>query len=295
MNAIILEIKNRFKQGDILTRLIYVNGGVFVLFLILGILGNLFGFTAINNFLYNSFSLNTGIKNLLFKPWTIVTHQFVHAGIWHLLGNLIMLYFLGKLFLMYFNSKQLLALYFLGGFIGAGVLIVVVNLSPMFSNPISAVGASAAVMAIAIAVCAYNPNQEVFLFGALRVQLKWIGLALILIDLVSFFDGNTGGHIAHLGGAFTGYWFASAYKQGKDITKGVNKWIAKLVRLFSKKNDLTVKYRNHARELNDEEYNYYEKVTQEKVDEILDKISKSGYESLSKKEKEILFQYSKKQ
>lgn len=291
MQSIIQEIKQRFKVGDILTRLIYINIGVFLFLTLSSIVFTLIG----SSFKLGSWlALNTSLPILLVTPWTIITHLFVHQGIFHILGNLLMLYFLGKMFLMYFNSKQLLALYFLGGLIGAGFLLLIVNLSPIFTDNMSAVGASAAVMAIAIAVCTYRPNQEVYLFGMFKIALKWLGLGLILIDLLTFFNGNTGGHIAHLGGAFTGYWFATAYKQGKDITKYINKFLDSLVGVFDKKSKLTVEYRSEARNLSDEDYNYYQKVTQEKIDAILDKISSSGYESLSKEEKDILFKYSKK-
>jgi membrane associated rhomboid family serine protease len=291
MHSIIQEIKQRFKIGDILTRLIYINIGVFLFLILSNIILKLIG----TNFSFSSWlALNTSIPILIVTPWTIITHMFVHEGVFHILGNMMMLYFLGKLFLMYFNPKQLLALYFLGGLIGAGFLLLIVNISPIFNDNMSAVGASAAVMAISIAVCTYRPNQEVFLFGMFKVALKWLGLALILIDLLTFFNGNTGGHIAHLGGAFTGYWFATAYKQGKDITKFINKFLDFFVGLFDKKSKLTVEYRNNARNLSDEDYNYYRTVTQEKIDAILDKISSSGYESLSKEEKDMLFKYSKK-
>jgi membrane associated rhomboid family serine protease len=298
MKEIIEEIKERFKKGDILTRLIYINVSVYALFILIRLISGLSSSGDqslwLVNLVYKITALNTDFFSFIIKPWTLITHQFVHSlSPWHILGNMIMLYFLGKLFLMYFNAKQLLGLYFLGGLIGAGALLIIANISPYFTAPVSAIGASAAVMAISIATCAFAPNQQVFLFGMFRVPLKWIGVGLVVSDLIFFFDNNTGGHIAHLGGAFTGLWFASSMKQGKDITKTINGIIDKLVNRFTKKSNLTVEYRNKAKDLNDEEYNYYKAATQEQIDEILDKINSSGYDSLSKQEKEILFKYSK--
>ena len=297
MKEVINEIKERFKRGDILTRLIYINVGVYALFIIFRLIS---GLTSSGNqsmwlidLIYDFTALNTELLSVIIKPWTLITHQFVHAlSPWHLLGNMVLLYFLGKLFLTYFNSKQLLGLYFLGGLIGATALILIANVSPYFDQPVTAIGASAAVMAISIAACTYAPNQQVFLFGMFRVPLKWIGVGLIVSDLIFFFDNNTGGHVAHLGGAFAGFWFATSMKQGKDVTKTINSFIGWIVTRFSKKSKLTVEYRNNARDLNDDEYNYYKAATQEQIDEILDKINSSGYESLTKKEKEILFKYS---
>jgi hypothetical protein len=207
---------------------------------------------------------------------------------------MLLLYFLGRLFLNYFSSKQLLGLYVLGGLIGAFFLLLIVNISPYFKTEVSAIGASAAVMAIAIATTTYAPKTNVFLFGMFKVQLQWIGLALVISDFLYFYDGNTGGHIAHLGGAATGFWFTNNIKKGTDITKGINAIIDKLVGLFKPKSKLKVEYSKNARNLSDEDYNYYRNATQEEIDTILDKISSSGYDSLSKKEKEILFKHSNK-
>lgn len=295
MTSIWEDLKRQFNSGDILTRLIFINVGVYALYLILYLASGLIlgDKDFLIGFVIEYTALNTNILQLLFRPWTLITHMFVHSmDIFHLLGNMVMLYFLGRLFLTYFSRKQLFGLYLLGGVIGAGALILISNLSPYFPGNVSAVGASAAVMSVSIAACTFAPNQQVFLFGVFKVALKWIALFLVLSDIVFFYDNNTGGHIAHLGGAAVGYWFTTSMRSGKDITSGINAIIDWLTNLFTPGPKLKVEYRQKAKQMTDEEYNYYRKATQDEIDAILDKISASGYDSLTKKEKELLFKHS---
>lgn len=296
MNPIIQEIKQRFQQGDILTRLIYVNAGVFLVLVLFNIIFGLFTAKTFNISYWLALPTNN-LEGFLWKPYTLVTHMFVHrlTDVFHILYNMVMLYFMGRLFLNYFNGKQLFGLYLLGGLISAIALVIITALSPIFNVPGTAVGASAAVMAISIGIVAYTPNTTVMLFGMFPVKLMWIGIFYVLSDLVSFYDPNTGGHLAHLIGAGVGYWFAIAFKQGKDITVGINKWIDVIMNITKPKSKMKVVFnQDQVRKMSDEEYNKTQKATQAEVDAILDKISKSGYDSLTKKEKEILFHYSKK-
>ncbi len=299
MNDIWLDIKQRFQKGDILTKLIYVNGGVFLLSIIFGIIWGLISGSEFSEssslFAYFTALPTNNITGFLFKPYTLITHMFVHVEVFHVLFNMVLLYFMGKLFLNYFSSKQLFGLYILGGLLGAASLLIITNLSPLFSNSGVAYGASAAVMAISIGIIAYTPNTTVNLFGMFPVKLMWIGIFYVVSDLVSFYDSNTGGHLAHLAGAGAGYWFAAAFKQGKDITAGINKIIDSIVGLFKRQPKMKVVYsQEKVRKMTDEQYNVHQKVTQAEIDSILDKISASGYSSLTQREKDILFQYSNK-
>lgn len=299
MNKIWADIKERFQKGDILTRLIYVNAGVFVLSIIFGILWGLFTGSGFSNssWIFASWTAlpTNDITGFIFKPYTLVTHMFVHVDIFHMLFNMLLLYFIGKLFLNYFGSKQLFGLYILGGLIGAFTLLVATNLSPFFKAEGLAYGASAAVMAIAIGIIAYTPNTKVNLFGMFPVKLMWIGAFYVISDLISFYDSNTGGHLAHLAGAATGYWFAAAFKQGKDITTGINEIMDIAFNFFKPKAKMKVVYNQQkVRKMSDEEYNSTQKATQAEIDIILDKISASGYSALTQREKDILFQYSNK-
>ncbi len=299
MKEIWNDIKERFKQGDILTRLIYVNAGVFISSVLFSIV---WGLVTGNNYKSASgifawwFALPTNnIESFVFKPYTLITSMFLHIEFFHLFWNMLLLYFLGKIFLNYFNQKQLFGLYILGGLIGGLVLLIITNVSPYFKDPNIAFGASAGVMAIVIAIVSYTPSTSVNLFGVFPIKILWIGLFFVLSDVFYFYDSNTGGHLAHLAGAAVGYWFASAFKQGRDITLKTNKYILKTKNLFSKKTKMKVVYnQSKVRKMSDADYNSSQKVSQAEIDTILDKISASGYSSLTKKEKDILFQYSNK-
>lgn len=299
MNKIWLEIKDRFQKGDILTKLIYINGSVFLLSILFEIIWGLIpgsAFEDSSNTFADWLALPTkDIKGFIFKPYTIITHMFLHVDISHVFFNMLLLYFMGRMFLNYFSSKQLFGLYLLGGIWGAILLLLITNLSPIFDYPSMALGASSAVMAITISVVAFRPNNTVNLFGIFPVKLIYIGAFFVLSDLIYFYDSNTGGHLAHLAGAGVGYWYTASFKQGKDVTAGINKLIDRFGGMFKRKSKLKVVYsQDKVRKMSDEEYNINQKVSQAEVDLILDKISASGYSSLTKREKDILFQYSNK-
>lgn len=292
----------RIKNGDKLTTLVAINCAIFLLFTILSFPGPIiFGDNRsdyIIQFVYGQLVLSSDLNFLLHKPWTILTHLFVHdmTDVMHLIGNMFLLYFLGKIFLQFFTQKQLLSLYFLSGLVGAALLVLIANLSPFFAGEVRALGASAAVLGVAVSACTYSPNQTVFLFGIIKVPLKYIGLFLVISDFLFFYDGNTGGHIAHLGGAGFGYLFATQIRKGKDYTAFFSKVLSSVTDLFKrvpKKSKMKVAHSRKAQNMSDEEYNKMKKISQEEIDSILDKISKSGYDSLSKKEKEILFRNSR--
>lgn len=299
MNDIVNQIKQSFKNGDLLTKLVFINIGTYLSIVFLRIIFGLFTSITVLQ-LDNTIVKYLGApynnwNELLLKAHTIVTHMFLHIEFNHILSNMILLYFLGKIFLSYFTPKKLLGLYLLGGFIGIGLLEIILFISPNFQESHYAYGASAAVLAIVVATCAHAPNSEVRLFGILPIKLLWLGAGIVLLDLVKMMDGNTGGHIAHIGGALTGYFFATAHKNGKDITKGINNLIDRLVKLFEPRSKLKVVHsQENVRSMSDEDYNKNKKASQEHIDKILDKISVSGYTSLSKQEKEDLFKFSNK-
>ena len=301
MSSIIEDVKQKYKNGNMLIKVIFVNVAVYVAMVVINmVLPLIIGEqnpSAVENFIYPFLALHSDLFELATKPWILITHQFVHKlDPWHLVGNMFLLYFLGNMFLNYFSQKQLLGLYFLAGTIGAACLVIIVNISPYFTSEVSAIGASAAVMGIVIAVCSYAPKNQVHLFGVLKIRLQWIGLIIIARDLISFNDENTGGHLAHLCGAAVGFWFATSLKKGVDITKPINTiigYIKSLPNILKRKSKLNVAHSN-VRNMNDDQYNKVRQATQAEIDAILDKISKNGYESLSKKEKELLFKFSKK-
>lgn len=228
---------------------------------------------------------------LLIKPWTVFTYMFLHENLWHLFFNMLILYFGGVIFTEYLGSRKLLITYIFGGLTGAAFYIAAFNIFPAFANylPLSvALGASASVMAIIVAIATYIPNYNLRLFLIGQVKFKWIAVFYIVIDLLSIQKGNPGGHIAHLGGAFFGFVYILALKRGLIVSQ----FWAPIKKLFKPKPKMKATYSR--KPMTDDEFNYQRKVNQQRIDEILDKIKKSGYESLSKEDKELLFRESKR-
>jgi hypothetical protein len=208
------------------------------------------------------------------------------------------LYWFGKLFISYFGNKKFTGLYLIGAIFGAAIYVIVYNLAPAFRSSVifsTCIGASASALAIAVAISVYEPEYRFNLLFIGPVKIIYITIFFVILDFLSIADSNAGGHLAHLGGAMAGYMFAVQYKKGKDITKWLNNILDSLFTIFKKteKNNMKVSYKNTAKNLSDMEYNRIKKEEQETLDSILDKIAKSGYNSLTKKEKEILFKAGK--
>ncbi len=292
MNNILNQLKQEFKQGTILNKLIYINVGVFLLFSILGVFSFMFQFDLYP--ILNKLYLPAENSRLLNQPWTFITYMFLHNGFLHLLFNIIWLHFAGKIFLQYLNPKQLLSTYILGGITGGLVFIIAYNYIPalsIYTQNAQALGASAAVLAIVVAIATYTPNYSVHFPFIGIVKLKHIAIFSVILDVLSIPKGNAGGHIAHLGGALFGYIYIKQLKKGNDYSVGFTKWIDRLSNLFKPKSKLKTV---HKRPKTDRQFNTEKSAQQKAVDLVLEKISKSGYESLSKEEKATLFSASKK-
>jgi membrane associated rhomboid family serine protease len=299
-NTIIDEIKQSFKEGSYLTKLIYINIGVFVLLGMNFLVIRLMGMNTDSPFyLGNWMVLPSYPPELIKQPWSLVTYMFVHeianpGGLIHILFNMMVLFWLGKIFLMFLDQKKLLSIYIMGGLSGAVLYLVAYNFIPAFSNQLfggTNRGASAAVMAIVIAVAVYRPDMEFYLMFFGRVKLKYIALAYVIIDIISIAGSNAGGHIAHLGGALYGYYYISQYKKGVMVMKWFDRLLDSLFTVFKpRKRKIKISYK---KPVDDYAYNAHKVAKQEEIDVILDKISKQGYDSLSKREKEILFKEGK--
>lgn len=292
MNGIIEEIKDTFKQGSMLTRLIYINLSVFLLVKIVDIFLFLFNFGH-SNFTVEWLAVPAQFSQLLYKPWTIISYMFLHQGFIHILFNLLWLFWLGKIFLEYFTEKQLLNVYLLGGIVGAMLYVLAFNIFPAFNQTIEfsyALGASAAVYAIIVATAVYVPNYTVTLMFIGQVKLKHIAIVSIILDILLLTEGNAGGHIAHLGGALFGFFYSKQWQKGKDLGKNFGQIVDGFFKLLKPKSKMKVSYTNKE---SDMEYNQRKQGEQKEIDKILEKISNHGYESLSKKEKEMLFKQSK--
>ena len=296
-NPIIEDIKLKIRSGNPITRLIIINVTVFLIISLLRIILFLTGgfATTFVNFIIDNISLPLSLQGLIHKPWTLITYMFTHIEVMHILWNLIIMYWFGQILSEYTSPKKIIPLYLMGGVAGGLITILLVSIIPVFQPYIGSpmVGASAGITALIIASATLVPNYRMNLLFIGPVKLIYVAIFVLFFDIlnVATFD-NIGGNIAHLGGALMGYVFVIEYKKGRDWTSWINRFFDWVKRLFkpSTKSKMKVAYK---RSVSDEEYNANRKVTQEQIDIILDKISKSGYESLSKSEKEILFKASK--
>jgi membrane associated rhomboid family serine protease len=292
MDNILNNLKREFKKGTILNKLIYINVGVFLLFSILGVLSFMFQFDISQ--LLNKLYLPAENSRLISQPWTFITYMFLHSGFIHLLFNMLWLHFGGKIFLQYLNPKQLLSTYILGGISGGLLFIIAYNYMPSLQGYLDgaqALGASASVLAIIVAIATYMPNYSVQLPFIGFVKLKHIAIFTVALDIISIPKGNTGGHIAHIGGAIFGYIYIKQLQKGNDFSTGFSNFFERLVNTFKNKSKLKTV---HKRDKTDYEFNSGKSTQQKEIDKVLEKISKSGYESLSKEEKATLFSASKK-
>ncbi len=241
------------------------------------------------------FHLPKGFMDFFGQPWSLVTYSFFHGGLGHIFWNMLMLYFTGRIFLNLFDAQRFINVYFLGVIIGGLVFLLSYNVFPTLLNANTAlIGASAGVTAVLIFICAYIPNQEVRIIF-FNVKLWYVGVFFVLVDLIQIpYGGNIGGRLAHLGGAFLGYVYARQLLKGRDIGSGFGKFrhaIAQLFKPREKKAPLKTVYKKNASKKSAAAYD--KEAHQRKIDTILDKISKSGYESLSKAEKDFLFKAGK--
>ena len=277
--SIIDDLKLRYQQGSIVQKLIYINVGIFVITLLISVFSGLYRSEV--NFLTNWFSLDSELDVWLTKPWSILTYGFLHGGFLHLLFNMIALHYIGNLFIDYFTQKQLLTFYLLGTFFGGLLYMLSYNYFPLFegSNSIL-VGSSAGVSAIFMGIAAYIPNFE-FKLPLIGFVKLWIFAAIwVAFDVLGLVGANAGGHFAHLGGSLFGFLYVS------NVSNKELNLLDGFFNLFkSKKKPLRTVYKAPKKsEKND---------NQQKIDSILDKISKSGYDSLTKAEKEFLFKQGK--
>lgn len=273
------------KSGSLLSILIIANVALWVLTLLFPLADYLYarpsGYAAAG--WRTLFALSSDWGQLLRHPWTLVTYMFLHDGFWQIAFNILMLYFGGIMCCRYLGQKRFGWIYFLSGLFGALLYLLVYNIFPIGRMQASMlVGASAAVLGVFVAVAVYIPNQEVslWLIQSFTVKIKYVAIAFVVIDLLSIPASNAGGHIAHIGGALFGWLYVLAMRAN------VSGWLKS--KPFQKKESYA---QRPSRPMSDDEYNRRRAQDQKRVDEILDKISQSGYENLTKEEKEFLFKY----
>jgi membrane associated rhomboid family serine protease len=282
------DIKFKFSRLNIFEKIIAVNVVVFIVAKVVFIL-----FKGESDPIFKWFVFPVNLGDFIFQPWSLLTYAFVHYDFWHLAFNMLWLYFIGRMFLNLFSTKMALNVYFLGAIFGALLFMLGYNVLPSFFNKGTLlVGASAAVRALLIFLCAYMPKMEVRIF-TFNLKLWYLGAAIVVLDLFGLFGNNPGGNIAHLGGAILGYFYATQLLKGTDIGKGFEKFMDNFTGMFKrspKKSKLKTVHKTKNKGFAGHtkgEFSEFNK--QKQIDIILDKISKSGYDSLTKEEKELLF------
>lgn len=294
------EFKNAFSRpNNAPAQLIIVNVVVFVLLAVPATLSVWFHFEGTFELIHRNFSLPSNLQELVVRPWTLITYAFTHdlRGIFHILFNMLALYWFGRLFQEYLGSDKLIAVYVLGALAGAFTYLLAYNIIPnppaFLSGNAELVGASAAVFAVMVATATLLPDYTFFMLFFGPVKIKYIAMIYIFISFLASVGPNAGGEIAHLGGALIGFIYT------KQLQAGVNwgGWITALIDwvkgLFKRSSKVKVSYRNDAG-TNGKRNATASGISQKEIDEILDKISDGGYESLTKEEKEKLFKASKK-
>jgi membrane associated rhomboid family serine protease len=283
--SVIDEIKYTFnKNNNAIRKIIVANIAVF---LVVAIVNALLFFAGIGSELSASFlkylMLPARLGQLLMQPWSLVTYMFLHDGVLHILFNMLWLFWIGNILHEYLGNQKVFEAYFGAGLAGAVLFLVCLNVFPVFAGTIDityALGASAGVLGVVVAAATLLPDYplRLILFGT--VKLKYIALVIVILDVVNIPFGNAGGHIAHLGGAMFGFVYIKYLYQDKYLLP------AFIRKVFEKKSTMKIHYKTNG------EKREQSKPSQEEIDLILDKISKSGYDSLSKREKEQLFKAS---
>jgi len=295
------KIKVFFSRKEILPRLILLNILFWLVVLLVKNLAFLFSSpetamlgsykTQVTEWLMNYFAVPANTTILLSRPWTLLPYMFLHEDFMHILFNMLWLWWFGAIFVQYLSQRQLLGTYIFGGLAGAFIYIAAFNFFPVFSLALDssvALGASASVLAIVVAISFYVPDYTVHMLFLGPIKIKYIALFSIVLDLLTISSGNPGGHLAHLGGALWGFAYVKMLP-GFDPTKLFNPFFKKGFSFSFRKKKARFKVVKGERPLSDDEYNRLKIIKQQKIDLILEKISKSGYDSLSKEEKALLF------
>lgn len=318
LQSILNDVKREFSYGNMVTRIIIVNIVVFIainIFKLVLFISNGGQLPALYDQVLHFFCMSSEWPYFLTHPWGLITSMFLHEGFWHILWNMLFLYWFGRIVGDFIGNQRILPIYLLGGIAGAILFFASANLLPNMPIGRFALGASAGVMAIVVAAGAISPDYIMRLLFIGDVKLKYIVAVLVFLDLIVIPNGgNTGGHIAHLGGAFFGWFFVFQLRNGNDLSRPVNNIIDSISNFFKSlfsgetRRKPKVAYRNPNRKEQVKARRQRSSSSrgqaasdsgkqeghQEKLDAILDKIKQSGYDSLSAEEKEFLFNASKK-
>ena len=288
-----------WKKQNIIVKLVIVNVFIFLIINIFKLIFFLLDKTIYFQEFLTFLAVPSKLHQLVTHFWTVITYMFVHEKFMHLFGNMLFLYFLGIISIRFFKEIQVFTIYIMGGLSGALLYFIGFNIFPVFTNQdffSQLIGASASITAIVIALSVYKPKEPVHLFGLLRIELWIISVFMVIWDIASIPESNAGGHLAHLGGAVYGLVFALYYKKGVNIQNWAENIFFRIFEIgeapVTKRKMKVIKSNLKSRD------DYTFKMTQHQINEeinrILDKISDSGYKSLTKKEKDFLNKFNKK-
>lgn len=302
MSNIVDDIKREFaKSENSLVKIILINTAVFLILLISKVVLTLSQTKAVYDWMLSMISLPASTNAFIFKPWTLITYFFTHEDIFHILFNMLFLYWFGRLVDEYLGAKRVVALYLLGGIAGGVFFMLIYNVLPYFQpylNGPPMIGASAAAFAVAVGASTLLPNYTFNLIFLGPIRIKFIALFYIILSLAQTTGPNAGGNLAHLAGALVGYVFIKLLQNGTDLGKPLYAIMNGWSKLFRKRPSMQVTYREKQVYRSTSVYSSSSSSTtievpnQTEIDTILDKISKSGYESLTKEEKQKLFKAS---
>ena len=286
-NFIIEDFKNAWnKENNGLIKIILINVIVFISMSILEVFITLSGFGELFNLFLNKLMLPASLKVFIFQPWSLVTYFFLHMNFMHILWNMLFLYWFGKIIHENIGNNAVISLYIIGGIIGGLSYMALFNIIPYYDNRVSEslmLGASAGVFSVVVGSATLLPNYTFYLLFLGPVRIKYIALFYVLLSFFDVTGSNAGGEIAHLGGALMGYLYIRQLQNGVNMGKG----IIDILNIFNKNKKEVISKEEKTNEIKKD-------ISQDEIDKILDKISDSGYKSLSNNEKEKLFNASKK-
>ena len=301
-------LRNAFRHdNNSLYKLIAINLLVFLVLLVSRVMLTITGFGDVYSAGVSLFMMPASLTKLMSQPWAIFSYMFMHEGIFHILFNMLFLFWFGQLVHQFLGSRKLANLYILGGLAGALFYVLIYNLAPYFRGSVDSslmLGASAGVFAIVVGAATLSPNTTFFLILLGPVKIKYIAIFYVILSFANSAGANAGGELAHLGGALMGYLYIVELRRGIDLGVPVQKVGIFFENIFSRRKKVNVSYR---RPKSSSSFKPFTKSTpaakpaakqgeasQEEIDVILDKIAEKGYEALSKDEKRKLFEFSKK-
>jgi len=292
------DFKNAWSRpNNGLIQLIMINVIVFLALIIFKVVLTLSGNADIYEMILRQFMLPASIDSFVVKPWTLLTYFFTHEGFFHIIFNMLFLFWFGKIIVEYLGDQRAISMYIIGGIVGGLFYILIYNLIPYFHERVAGslmLGASAGVYAVVVGAATFMPNYTFFLMFLGPVKIKYIAIFYIILSFSQTIGANAGGELAHLGGALMGFIFIRQLQRGNDIGTPILSVMEWFKGLFRPSPKIRVTHKSKKFTGSKKAPSSSSKTDQDEIDAILDKISHSGYESLSKEEKQKLFNASKK-